>query len=171
MFESFLASLASAFQMDQGTWERHANPWSVWTRIASWPLVMLALWSIHWIGWWALVPLGLLAVWLWLNPRVFPPPPTTRSWAARAVMGERVYLLRATLHPVPVYHANAATLLSIGSAVGALAMLAGLIAAEPGVFVAGGIATMLCKLWFADRMVWLFDDMAREVEEYRAWLR
>jgi hypothetical protein len=86
-------------------------------------------------------------------------------------MGERVYLLGHLLHPIPVYHRNAAVLLSIGSGVGALLMVAGLIAAEPGAFVAGGIATMLCKLWFADRMVWLFDDMAREVEEYRAWLR
>ncbi len=110
-------------RMDEHAWERHANPWSVWTRIASAPFLMLAIWSIHWIGWWAALPLGAFAIWYWLNPRIFPPPASTRSWAARAVMGERVYIL-STLHPISVYHRNAATLLSIGSAVGGLLMAA-----------------------------------------------
>jgi hypothetical protein len=85
-------------------------------------------------------------------------------------MGERIYLLRA-FRPIPVYHANAATLLSIGPAVGGLFMAAGLIADEPWVYLAGCIAAGLCKLWFLDRLVWLYDDMAREVPEYQAWLR
>ncbi|MEX2128980.1 MAG: DUF6653 family protein [Xanthobacteraceae bacterium] len=36
---------------------------------------------------------------------------------------------------------------------------------------AGRIATFLCKLWFVDRMVWLYEDKSREVPEYREWLR
>ncbi len=171
MFIRFLTPIvASLMRMDETTWERHANPWSVWTRVASWPALMLALWSVHWIGWWAALPLGALALWLWLNPRIFPSPRSTRSWAARAVMGERVYLL-SYLHPIPIYHRNAATLLGIGSGIGALFMAAGLIAAEPGAYLAGGVATFLCKMWLVDRMVWLYDDMSREVPEYRAWLR
>jgi hypothetical protein len=50
-------------------------------------------------------------------------------------------------------------------------MGAGLLTAEPTAFLLGGVMTLLCKLWFIDRMVWLFDDMSREVPEYRAWLR
>jgi hypothetical protein len=30
---------------------------------------------------------------------------------------------------------------------------------------------MLCKLWFVDRMVWLYEDMRQEMPEYRDWLR
>ncbi|MBX3553855.1 MAG: hypothetical protein KF697_15500, partial [Pseudolabrys sp.] len=86
--------VAALFRMDERVWERHANPVSVWTRFATFPLLMLALWSVHWIGWYCLIPLAVLAAWLWLNPRIFPPPASTQSWASRAVLGERVYLLR-----------------------------------------------------------------------------
>ena len=161
---------ATLFGMDERVWERHANPWSVWSRFATFPLIMLALWSVHWIGWYCLIPIATLAIWLWLNPRVFPPPASTQSWASRAVLGERVFLLRF-MHPVPVEHTNAASLLNIGSAVGALLMAAGLIAAEPFSFIAGGIAIIVFKLWLADRMVWLFDEISEDVPEYRAWRR
>lgn len=168
--DGFFRFLAALMQMDERAWQRHANPWSVWTRFATFPLLMLALWSAHWIGWYCLLPVGLLAIWLWLNPRIFPPPASTQSWASRAVLGERVYLMRI-LQPVPLEHTNVITLLGIGSAVGALLMAAGLIAAEPFTFVAGGIAVIVFKLWLCDRMVWLFDFMSEHVEEYRAWRR
>jgi hypothetical protein len=29
----------------------------------------------------------------------------------------------------------------------------------------------LCKLWFIDRMVWLFDEMKEQVPDYAKWLR
>lgn len=162
--------LAALFQMDPHVWERHANPLSVWSRFATFPLLMLAFWSAHWIGWLCLVPVALIALWLWLNPRVFPPPASTQSWASRAVLGERVYLLRM-MQPVPLEHTNVITLLGIGSAVGALLMAAGLIAAEPFTYVAGGIAVIFFKLWLCDRMVWLFDFMSEHVPEYRSWRR
>lgn len=169
-FSGFGGSIATLFGMNGDAWERHANPWSVWTRIATWPLIMFVLWSFHWWGAWSLLPLCVLAGWLWLNPRAFAPPSSTSSWASRSVMGERVYLLRA-LHPIPIYHANAAQLLSIGSGVGALLMGAGLLTADLTAFLVGGVATLLCKLWFVDRMVWLYDDMSREIPDYRSWLR
>ncbi len=162
--------VAALFRMDERVWERHANPVSVWTRFATFPLLMLALWSVHWIGWYCLIPLAVLAAWLWLNPRIFPPPSSTQSWASRAVLGERVYLLRV-MNPVPVEHTNVAALLGIGTALGALAMAAGLIAEEPFTFAAGGIAVIVFKLWLCDRMVWLFDEMSERVELYRSWRR
>lgn len=162
--------IAAFFRMDERVWERHANPWSVWSRVATFPLFLLALWSAYWIGWYCLIPVTALSVWLWLNPRIFPPPASTQSWAARAVLGERVYLLRV-MHPVPLEHTNVATLLGIGSAIGVLLTAAGLIAAEPFTFIAGGTMVMVFKLWFCDRMVWLFDEMSERVPEYRAWRR
>lgn len=170
MADEYFKSIAALFHMDEEAWERHANPWSVWTRVATWPFVMFVLWSFHWWGAWSLLPLAVLIGWLWLNPRAFPPPASTKSWASRAVMGERVYL-RDAEHPIPLDHRNAAILLGTGSATGALVMVAGLLTREPAAFLAGGVATLLCKLWLVDRMVWLYEDMSKEVPEYREWLR
>ncbi len=170
MLDRLMALAATLFRLDDEGWERHANPWSVWTRIATWPLLMLVLWSFHWLGAWSLLPLAVTVGWLALNPHAFPRPVSTRSWASRAVLGERVYLLRE-LHPIPVEHVNAATLLSVGSGIGLLLLLAGLLTRESAVFLAGGIIVFLCKLWFIDRMVWLYEDMKDKVPEYAAWLR
>src|SRR4029079_13215492 len=87
------------------TWMRHANPWSVWTRYAAFPLLIAAIWSWHWLGWWSLAPIAAVVAFLIVNPRLFPPPRTTRSWASRAVLGERVwtrerYRLPPELHPI-----------------------------------------------------------------------
>jgi hypothetical protein len=86
------------------------------------------------------------------------------------VLGERVYLMRE-LHPIPLEHVNAATLLSIGSGIGLLLLVAGLLTHEPAAFLSGGAAVLLCKLWFIDRMVWLYEEMRQRVPEYAAWLR
>lgn len=60
--------------MDDQVWRRHANPWSVWTRIATTPFLFFAIWSYVWLGYLSLLPVFILAVWLWLNPRLFSPP-------------------------------------------------------------------------------------------------
>lgn len=170
MFDHFHTPVPPSFRMDEEAWERHANPWSVWTRVATWPALVLVLWSFHWFGAWSLLPLGVAVGWLALNPHAFPPPVSTASWASRTVLGERVYFQREQ-HPIPVEHANAVMLLSIGSGVGLLFLIAGLLTREPAAFLAGGAAVFLCKLWFMDRMVWLYDDMKDRVPEYESWLR
>ncbi len=35
--------VARAFALDDEGWRRHANPWSVWTRVATLPLIVLAV--------------------------------------------------------------------------------------------------------------------------------
>jgi len=162
--------LETAMGMSESAWARHASPWSVYSRIATMPLLMLALWSMHWIGWWALLPLALVAAWLVANPRLFPPPKSTNSWASKATFGERVWLDRKA-HPIPRHHERAAMITSSIAAAGTLAMLAGVALAEPAVFFAGGSVAFLGKLWFVDRMVWLFEDMKDENPVYRSWLR
>jgi lipid II:glycine glycyltransferase (peptidoglycan interpeptide bridge formation enzyme) len=76
---------AKLFHMDERTWERHASPWSVWTRIASLPLLLAAVWSHAWLGIWAFVPMLLVILWLWLNPRLFSAPGRTDTWSATQV--------------------------------------------------------------------------------------
>jgi len=70
---------------------RHANPWSVWTRFGVVSLIVLAVWSRDWIGWYSLIPVGLSLVWMMVNPLFFPAPRSTRNWASRGVFGERVW--------------------------------------------------------------------------------
>src|SRR5204862_6573341 len=85
--------------LSEQTWARHANPWSVWTRYAAFPLLVAAVWRSHRIGWWALVPVAAVVGCLAINPRLFAPPRSTRSWAARAVLGERVWLAEGRRFP------------------------------------------------------------------------
>jgi hypothetical protein len=165
-----LKSIATFFRLDDAGWERHANPWSVYTRIAIWPFLVTALWSFHWIGWYALIPLAAVALWAFINPRAFPPPASTKSWASRAVLGERIFLAR-TEEPVPHHHAVAGRLLAGAGAAGTLVMVVGLAMAIPTLYLAGAVTAFLTKMWFIDRMVWLFDDMSREHPRFAAWVR
>ena len=158
-----------AFRMDDRTWARHANPCSVWTRVAILPLLALAIWSRVWIGWWALVPVIGLMVWTWINPRAFPPPRSTNAWASKAVLGERVWLNRHSV-PIPEHHRRAANILTMISASGFVPLAWGLIALAFWPTIFGVALTALGKLWFVDRMVWLYEDMKDARPEYQAWL-
>ena len=77
--------------MSEATWKRHASPWSVWTRTPILPLLALAVWARDWIGWWCLIPVSLLVIWTFLNPRAFPVPKRTDNWASKGTFGERVF--------------------------------------------------------------------------------
>lgn len=165
-----MRAVADFFIPSDEVWERHASGWSVWTRMATGPLLPLAVLAHVWIGWgWALAATAVLAVWLWLNPRIFAKPASTRPWHSRAVLGERVWLNREKV-PVPAHHAAAARLLSavagLGAAIALLAALVGWVWPT----VLGTLIMALGKLWFCDRMVWLYDDMRDAAPEYRAWL-
>ena len=70
---------------------RHANPASVWTRFAVLPMLVLSIWSRDWIRLVRLIPIALSLVWLFINPLFFAPPQSTRKWASRGVLGERIW--------------------------------------------------------------------------------
>lgn len=162
--------VADAFKMDEKTWERHANPWSAWTRVPVLPLLCLAIWARIWIGWWCIVPIIILLAWTWLNPRAFSRPASTSSWASRAVMGERVWLNRTEV-PIPGHHALWAHILAWASAAGLPPLIYGLWVFDLPLVLLGLTLTIGPKLWFLDRMAWLYDDMARAHPKYAAWLR
>lgn len=155
--------------MDDATWKRHASPWSVWTRVAILPLFVLTLWYREWFGWWIIVPLGLLVTWTIVNPRAFPPPATTRTWASQATFGERVWLNR-NARPIPQHHARMAHVLSGLSGLSLIPLAYGLYAYLPMVTVLGLILLIVGKFWFLDRMVWLYQDSKDSDPEYAAWL-
>lgn len=156
--------------MSEETWARHANPWSGWTRVSVLPLMAIAVWSRAWIGWWALAPVALIVLWTWLNPRLFASPRSTDNWMSKGVLGERVWLNRKRV-AIPARHGRMAVILNSVSAVGAAAYAWGLWRLELWPVLGGMATAMLAKLWFIDRMVWLYETMARDHAEYRAWLR
>ena len=144
--------------MQDADWRRHANPLSVWTRFTCLPLLVSAIYARQWVGWWSLPLFVLAAGWTWVNPRAFPPPSDFGSWASRGTLGERIFLARDRYGVAP-HHVRAAHVLTGLSALGALILAYGLIVLNPWATVLGVVATVLPKVWFVDRMVWIHAEM------------
>jgi hypothetical protein len=108
-------------------------------------------------------------LWLWVNPRVFPKPRSTDNWASKGVLGERVWLNRDRI-PVPSRHRVLPHLLSGMAAIGGVILVWGLVAFDPWPTALGTAFAYLGKLWYVDRMVWLYEDMKGAVPEYCTWL-
>jgi len=150
--------LAAAFRMDDETWRRHANPWSVWTRFAAIPLLLLAIWSRDWIGWWCLAPLAAVVLWLIVNPSAFPPVEHPTSWAARGIYGEKIWLHQRD--SLPHEQRRALRLLAIPGVAGIAMVVWGLVALDVWPTVFGATLVVLAQLWRIDRLARVYDDMA-----------
>jgi hypothetical protein len=150
--------MAKAFGLDGDGWARHANPWSVYTRIPGPAALAAAIWTYAWIGWWCLIPVGLVCLWLAVNPKVFPPPRSTAHWASRSVLGETFWADRKQV-PVPVRHQVAPIVLTVINTLGLPFIAWGLIVLDPWIVLFGLAVHMAGKIWFLDRMALLYDDM------------
>ena len=164
-----LNKMAAVFRMDEKTWAHHANPWSVWTRFTILPVLALAIWSRVWLGWYSLVPIAIVLLWTWLNPRAFAKPKTTESWGSKAVLGERVWLRRKEV-PIPQKHLRPVIILNILTASGVPFFIWGLFALQIWPTILGTVLVYIGKMWFLDRMVWIYEDMKDATPEYRSWL-
>jgi hypothetical protein len=78
--------MATRTVLPEWVWERHANPWSGWTRAATTPLLVFALYRRNW----KLV--AALVGWLVVNPAAFPAPKERNAWMTRGVDAEQVWL-------------------------------------------------------------------------------
>lgn len=146
--------------MDDEVWTRHASSWSVWTRVlTALPLLALAIWSRIWIGPWCLLAVAAALFWIWLNPRLFSPPANLDGWAARGVMGERVYL--KARQKIARHHKTAALALAIVSGVGIFPFAWGLWQLDFWATLCGIVLIAGGKIWFVDRMAWIWDDFVR----------
>lgn len=153
------AAAERLMRMKDADWERHANPWSVWTRMSCLPLLALAIWSRVWIGWYCVPVIAAALMWTYHNPRAFSAPRDWDSWAARATLGERMFLNRHTGAPIATHHVRALYVLTLLSAVGLIPLIYGLSVLNPWAALTGLVATILPKLWFCDRMVWIHAEM------------
>lgn len=150
--------IASFFRLQNSAWERHANPWSVWSRLTVLPALILAVWSRVWIGWWALVPGVLAILWTALNPHLFDAPDSFDTWASQSVLGEKHWIHRDET-PIPEHHRVVPHLLNTGSGIGMLVVAWGVIDLALWPTLTGATLVYAGKLWFLDRMVWLYEDM------------
>lgn len=169
MRQTIESRIAKIFSMSDETWERHANPWSVWTRFTVLPIIVLAIWSRAWIGSWAWGLTVLAVVWTWINPRMFSRPASTNNWAFKAVLGERVWMNRTQVS-VPKHHSLAPHLLNGISVTGLPFLIWGVWWSDIWPTLLGCILIYAGKVWFLDRMVWLYEDMKDSTEKYSRWL-
>jgi hypothetical protein len=144
--------------MDDETWVRHSNPLSGWSRVSILPLMALAIWSRVWLGWYALWIIALVVAWTWLNPRLFGPPDTNDAWMTQGVLGERIWLARAS-QSIPHHHIKVTRLLNVTAGISIIVLGFGLWNLDPGLTLAGLITAIGAKLWFLDRMVWLRNEI------------
>lgn len=154
------SSIGDAFRMTDEAWRRHANPWSVWTRFAAIPLMIAAIWSRLWLGWWCLVPVGAVLVWLWLNPRAFAAVDNPTSWASKGIYGERLWLKHR--RDVPADYRVVLRLVTVvaGLGFGALAYGLATLMVWPTIF--GASLIVLGQLWRIDRLGMLFEQHQRK---------
>ncbi len=161
--------IAKAFKLNNKTWLKHSNPWSVYTRFTVLPIIFLAIWSRSWVGgWWALGFIVLSIIWTFVNPHLFPKPKTTKRWVSKSVMGERVYINRDEV-PIPARHKYMPNITNAIGIFGLVLSIYGLVEYHLVYVVLGYLFTVVGKMWYLDRMVWILEDMMH-VEEYKKWI-
>lgn len=152
--------IAKTFNLGGDNWMKHANPWSVWTRFSTLPFLILAIWSRIWFGWYSIIPISILVFWLIINPTLFKRPNNFDNWASKAVFGEKYWSERKQ-KPVPKKHEIPIMILTILQTIGGLVLVIGLWKLDLSFTINGTIIIYLSKMWFLDRMVWIYEDMNR----------
>ena len=161
--------VADAFGLEGERWMRHANPVSVWTRFSVVSLIALAVWSRQWIGWYCVVPVAVGLAWILANPLLFGVPSSTRSWASKAVLGERIWTERTSMDIPVQFRSHVPNLANAVSGLGVLLLADGLMVLDGWMVGAGIVIVHLAKLWYLDRMVLLFDDVKQRDAEVSSW--
>ncbi len=153
--------IAQLFNLKGDNWLKHANPISVWTRFFTLPFLVLAIWSRVWIGWYCLIFVTILIIWLIFNPTLFKKPKKFNNWASKSVLGERYWSERKK-NEVPQHHYIPVLILTILQTISGVILIIGLWKLEINLTIIGTIMVYLTKMWFLDRMVWVYEDMQNE---------
>lgn len=122
--------------------QRHAHPFSAWSRLLSAPLLMVPLWTRRWSLY---LPIG---AWFAVNPVMTPPAHDPSSFATRAILGEESWTRDPTSEPMTLALSGLASASLVGAMVASYQhRKAGAVAAT-GIFMA--LTLLEWKLW-ADR--------------------
>ena len=149
--------VSKLFLPDDDSWLKHANPWSIWTRFATLPFLVFSLWSRVWIGWYCVIPFIILVFWIWINPTLFSKPKAFSSWGSKAVLGERIFMKRSE-SPIPNGHLKLITILNVLQTLACTVLIYGLWVLDVSLTLHGMAYVYLTKMWFLDRMVWLYES-------------
>ncbi|RXK02123.1 DUF6653 family protein [Halarcobacter ebronensis] len=166
---TFEKKLSKLFQLNDERWMRHANPLSVWTRYSVLPIIILSFWSRYYLGWWSLFFIFISILWMFLNPIIFSKPKSTKNWASKSVLGERIYLNRDNIEIPKHHHTMLYSFLNIISLLGIAICIYAIIYYSFWAALLGISLTYLSKSWFLDRMVWLYEDMKDSNKEFKNW--
>ncbi|AIY89355.1 Cytochrome c biogenesis factor [Geoglobus acetivorans] len=139
-------------------WMRHANPRSVITRFTTLPLLVLAVWSRVWLGWYSLIFVGVVVAWSMINPTLFAKQTKIDSWWSKCVAGEYFWANRDKF-PVADYHYGVIRVLTFLQAAGGVFLIVGMYLLDVWMTIAGVVWVYLSKMWFLDRMVWIYEEM------------
>jgi Family of unknown function (DUF6653) len=156
-----LRKYARVAGMSDEAWKRHANPWSVWTRFAAVPMMLLAIWSRTWIGWWSLLPIAVVILWLWWNPHAFAPIDKPTAWSSKGIYGERLWLQSRSQRPAGF--AVVQRIWAVAALIGAALLAWGLVGLEVWPTVFGAVLITYGQLWRIDRLG-LFYDQVRQAD-------
>lgn len=138
--------------LSQKTWERHANPWSGWSRVAIMPVLAAGLYMQNsWI-------LGAVIIWAIINPLVFPKPRSIDNWMSKGVLGEQLYFQEGKK-----LKRDLPTLLNILNIPVFIAFLYFGWQQELIPLLLSGLLTIVIKFWFIDRMVALYERSAAQM--------
>jgi len=161
--------IAKLFGLEGQSWMRHANPASVWTRFTVLSILSLAIWSRDWIGAWCLIGVVLAITWMFVNPLLFKAPKSTRNWASRTVLGERIWVDRNEVDLPEQFRSRAPSLIANAYSTIGMGILAfGLVDLNLLATVTGILITHGGKAWYLDRISLLFTEMKGR-SEYAAW--
>jgi hypothetical protein len=163
------SKIANLFRLTDENWMRHANPWSVWTRYSVLPAIILAFWSRVWIGWFSAIPAVISLAWMFFNPVFFRKAKSTKNWASKSVLGERIWMNRNKIQ-VPDRHKTLPKILNGVSSIGMLLAIWSIITLSIWPAILGVTLAYLGKSWYLDRMVWIFEDM-KDIPEYEKWVK
>lgn len=156
--------------MKESTWERHAHPGSVYTRLLSFPAMVYGIWLFKSQELkWAILFNLVFYLWIFCNTRIFPVPKSTNNWASKITFGERVWLKHKNL--VPAHHKNMMIpLLLFISFLGLLGMITFTYLGNLQLMIGSSVICWVGKVWFCDRMVWLFQDV-QDNPLFEGWIR
>ncbi|MFT4883664.1 MAG: hypothetical protein ACI8U4_001173 [Natronomonas sp.] len=134
--------------LPETAWERHSNPKSGWTRLLSYPALIVGIYTRKWAA------LGATLFFIAINPVLFSAPDEEPDdWMYRGVLAERQWSDRGK----PFVGLGFPQVLSL---VQIFAFLANLYAAykrRPLATAATTVATMALKLWFVNELIKRYD--------------
>ena len=133
--------------LSENTWDRHTNPWSGWSRVLSMPGLALGLYLHNfWI-------IGVVVIWLFINPVLFRKPASVNNWMSKGVMGERIYFKdgKKLKKDLP-------TLLNVLNVPVFIVFLYFGWQQDLSALVMSGLLVMTIKFWFIDKMVAITDS-------------